>query len=63
MSNADLREARSVILRLLGAVKDGDLDAATPTERRLQRRLEGAASAISAALGESSDDPGDTSAE
>jgi len=57
MSNADLREARTAIVRLLHAVEQGDLDASTPTERRLRRRLEGALSALDAALG---DQPGAT---
>jgi len=52
LTKAELLESRAVMSRLVEAVERGELEASTPTARRLLRRLEGALAALDALLGE-----------
>ena len=45
MTSKDRQEAAALVRRLLAAVEQGEIEADSPTARRLLRRLEGAVAA------------------
>lgn len=49
MKRADRRDASRLLHRLVDAAEHGEVEADTPSARRLLRRLEGAASALEVA--------------